>query len=254
MSSAPFPPPSSTLDSAEVRRFARLAGEWWDPRGKFRQLHQVGPARLTFMRDCLSRHFQGAAAQPLAGLTVLDIGCGGGLISEPLVRMGGQVTAIDPAEENIEAARRHAASQNLAISYRTGRAEDLLAEGVSFDAVICLEVVEHIPDPQAFLHTCANLVRPGGLMILSTLNRTLKSYALAIIGAEYLLRWLPAGTHQWDRFITPDELARYAASAGLMALELRGLVYNPFAGQWSLSADTDVNYLAAAAKPPRRGR
>jgi 2-polyprenyl-6-hydroxyphenyl methylase/3-demethylubiquinone-9 3-methyltransferase len=247
------PPPSSTLDSAEVHRFAQIAGEWWDPHGKFRQLHRMGPARLTFIRDCLLRHFKrgAGAGPPLTGLTVLDIGCGGGLISEPLARMGGRVTAIDPAEENIEAARRHAEPQGLAISYHAGRVEDLLSESPAFDAIVCLEVLEHVPDPQVFLNVCASLVRPGGVLILSTLNRTLKAYALAIVGAEYILRWLPAGTHQWERFVTPEELARYLASAGLGAVEFRGLVYSPFTDRWSLSTDTDVNYLAAAAKPPR---
>jgi 2-polyprenyl-6-hydroxyphenyl methylase/3-demethylubiquinone-9 3-methyltransferase len=245
--------PSGTLDTTEVDRFAQLAGEWWDPYGKFRQLHRMGPARLTFIRDCLSRHFKRDAGtgSPLTGLAVLDIGCGGGLISEPLARMGGRVTAIDPAEANIEAARRHAEAQVLAIRYHAGRVEDLLAEGAIFDAIVCLEVLEHVPDPQGFLNTCGRLVRPGGALILSTLNRTLKAYALAIVGAEYILRWLPAGTHQWERFITPEELARFLTSAGLAALEFRGLVYNPFTDRWSLSTDTDVNYLAAAAKPLR---
>jgi 2-polyprenyl-6-hydroxyphenyl methylase / 3-demethylubiquinone-9 3-methyltransferase len=251
MAPTPFTPRSSTLDAAEVSRFARFAAEWWDPHGKFRQLHQLGPERLTFIRDCIVRQFKRDAGvpQPLDGLTVVDIGCGGGLVSEPLVRMGGRVTAIDPAEENIEAARRHAAPQGLAIAYRAARAEDLLAEGAFFDVVVCLEVLEHVPDVQAFLNTCARLVRPGGLLILSTLNRTFKAYALAIVGAEYILRWLPAGTHQWDRFVTPQELASAMANAGLVPLEFRGLVYNPFTDRWSLSADTDVNYLAAAAKP-----
>jgi 2-polyprenyl-6-hydroxyphenyl methylase / 3-demethylubiquinone-9 3-methyltransferase len=246
-------PSSSTLDSAEVRRFARLASEWWDPHGRFRQLHRLGPARLAFIRDCLIGHFRrsAGAAQPLAELAVVDVGCGGGLISEPLARMGARVTAIDPAEENIEAARRHAETQGLAIHYRTGSAEDLVTEGVLFDALVCLEVLEHVPDPRAFLNTCASLLRQGGVMILSTLNRTLKAYALAILGAEYILRWLPAGTHQWERFITPDELARDLTRVGLVPLEFRGLVYSPFTDRWSLSADTDVNYLAAAAKPQR---
>jgi 2-polyprenyl-6-hydroxyphenyl methylase/3-demethylubiquinone-9 3-methyltransferase len=245
--------PSGTLDTAEVDRFAQLAGEWWDPGGKFRQLHRMGPARLTFVRDCLSRHFKrnAGAGPPLTGLSVIDIGCGGGLISEPLARMGGHVTAIDPAEANVEAARRHAEQQGLAISYRAGRAEDLLAEGAAFDAIVCLEVLEHVPDPQRFLNACARLMHPGGALILSTLNRTLKAYALAIVGAEYILRWLPAGTHRWERFITLEELTRFLTSAGLEVLEFRGLVYNPLSDQWSLSTDTDVNYLAAAAKPPR---
>jgi 2-polyprenyl-6-hydroxyphenyl methylase/3-demethylubiquinone-9 3-methyltransferase len=163
--------------------------------------------------------------------------------------MGARVTGLDPAVENIEAARRHAAGQGLDIEYRSGRVEELAAEGLTFDAVVCLEVVEHVPDPGAFLKACAALVRPGGLMLLSTLNRTIKAYLLAIVGGEYVLRWLPVGTHQWDRFITPDELARYLRAAGLEAPVVRGLVYNPLSDVWSVGADTDVNYLASSAKP-----
>jgi 2-polyprenyl-6-hydroxyphenyl methylase/3-demethylubiquinone-9 3-methyltransferase len=177
------------------------------------------------------------------------VGCGGGLIAEPLTRLGARVTGLDPAAETIEAARRHAAGQGLAIDYRAGRIEDLAAEGATFDAVVCLEVVEHVPDPAAFLKTAAALVRPGGLMLLSTINRTMKAYLLAIIGAEYVLRWLPVGTHQWDRFVTPDELARYLQAAGLGRTALKGLVYNPLSDVWSLADDTDVNYLASATKP-----
>ena len=240
-----------TLDTEEIDRFARLASEWWDPRGKFRALHRIGPARLGFLRDGMLRHFgrsQGGM-RPLEGLRVLDVGCGGGLICEPLARLGGSVTGLDPAMENIEAATRHAGGQGLEIDYRTGRVEDLEAAGQTFDAVVCLEVLEHVPDPGAFLKSCAALVRPGGLMLLSTLNRTIKAYLLAIVGGEYVLRWLPVGTHQWDRFITPDELARYLRAAGLSPPVVRGLVYSPLADTWSLGADTDVNYLASAAKP-----
>jgi 2-polyprenyl-6-hydroxyphenyl methylase/3-demethylubiquinone-9 3-methyltransferase len=244
---------AATLDPAEVDRFKRLASEWWDGNGKFRTLHQIGPARLTFLRDEMIRQFGGARAgglRPLEGLSVLDVGCGGGLVCEPLVRLGAGVTGIDPAAENIEAARHHAAGQRLAIEYRIARVEDLVAEGRLFDAVVCLEVVEHVPDAGAFLKACAALVRPGGLMLLSTINRTLKAYLLAIIGAEYVLRWLPAGTHSWERFVTPEELARHLQAAGLGVTATKGLVYSPLADSWSLSPDTDVNYLASAAKPP----
>src|SRR5215470_13010993 len=253
MQQAPQAKPSGTLDTEEIDRFARLSSEWWDARGKFRALHRIGPARLSFLRDAMVGHFGRRAGEaglrPLHGLSVLDVGCGGGLIAEPLARMGARVTGLDPAVENIEAARRHAAGQGLAIDYRAGRVEELTAAGWTFDAVVCLEVLEHVPDPGAFLAALANLVRPGGLMLLSTLNRTLKAYLFAIIGGEYVLRWLPVGTHQWERFITPDELGRYLRAAGLDAPTIRGLIYDPLADVWSLGADSDVNYLACAAKP-----
>jgi 2-polyprenyl-6-hydroxyphenyl methylase/3-demethylubiquinone-9 3-methyltransferase len=253
MQQAPQANASGTLDAQEIDRFARLSSEWWDPRGKFRALHRIGPARLTFLRDEMVRHFGRQAGagglRPLNGMSVVDVGCGGGLIAEPLARMGACVTGLDPAVENIEAARRHAAGQGLDIDYRAGRVEELAAEGLAFDAVVCLEVVEHVPDPGVFLAACAALVRPHGLLLLSTLNRTLKAYLLAIIGGEYVLRWLPVGTHRWERFITPDELSGYLRAAGLEAPTIRGLIYNPIADVWSLGADTDVNYLASASKP-----
>lgn len=242
---------AATLDPDEVDRFRRLASEWWDANGKFRTLHLIGPARMTFLRDALVGHFRrvgGEGLRSLEGLAILDIGCGGGLVCEPLARLGATVTGIDPGDDNVEAARRHAAGQGLAIDYRAARVEDLVAEGSLFDAVACLEVVEHVPDPAAFLKLCAGLVRPGGLMLLSTINRTFKAYLLAIVGAEYVLRWLPVGTHQWERFVTPDELARHVQAAGLAAPAFKGLVYSPMADAWSLSDDTDVNYFAAAAK------
>ena len=185
----------------------------------------------------------------LDGLQILDIGCGGGLVSEPLARLGARVTGIDPSPETIAAASTHAAAQNLTIDYRAIRAEDLASTGQTFDVVTCLEVVEHVPDVSAFLAVAASLVRPGGMLVLSTLNRTLKSYALAIIGAEYVLRWVPVGTHQWQRFVTPDELDKIVTNIGLKTDTPRGLVFNPLADTWSLSTDTDVNYFLAAHKP-----
>ena len=241
-----------TLDKGEIDRFSAIASEWWDPKGKFRPLHQIGPVRLAYVRSELVRHFgrPERSLKPLTGLSLLDIGCGGGLISEPLARLGARVTAIDPAEKNIHAARLHAEPQGLDIDYRAVRAEDLVAEGLQFDAVVCLEVVEHVPDVTAFLTICAKLVRPGGIMVLSTINRTLKSFALAIVGAEYVLRWLPVGTHQWDRFVTPAELERHVAAAGLRMGPPEGMIYNPLTDRWSLARDTDVNYLASAVRPP----
>jgi 2-polyprenyl-6-hydroxyphenyl methylase/3-demethylubiquinone-9 3-methyltransferase len=240
-----------TLDAEEVERFSRLASEWWNPRGKFRPLHQIGPPRLSFIRDSAVERFgrDAKALRPLSGLTAVDIGCGGGLVSEPLARMSATVTAIDPAEKNIAIAKAHAEGQGLTIDYRAARVEDLVAEGRSFDIVACLEVVEHVPDPAKFVRECAALVAPGGLAVFSTLNRTLKAWALAIVGAEYVLGWLPRGTHQWDRFITTDELAGYVKAAGLDDVRFEGITYNPLQDVWSRSPNTDVNYLMSATKP-----
>lgn len=240
-----------TLDPAEVERFGRIASEWWDLNGKFRPLHKIGPARLSFILEHMTQHFHLPAQglKRLDGRTVLDIGCGGGLVCEPLARLGASVTGLDPAPENIEAARRHADTHDLTITYRAGRVEDLIAERAIFDAVLCLEVIEHVPDVRAFLGQCAALVRPGGLMVVSTINRTLKAYFLAIVGAEYILRWLPVGTHQWERFVTPDEISAHLHAIGLQAPAFKGLVYDPIADRWSLSDDTGVNYMAAAARP-----
>lgn len=254
MSSAEQRPSSATLDESEVRQFGRIAAEWWDPHGKFRMLHRIAPARLQYLRDQIVRHFPPSTSgvKVLSGLTVLDIGCGGGLVSEPLARLGAHVTGIDPSPENIAAAGAHASGQGLPISYRAARVEDLAAEGATFDVVLCLEVVEHVPDVAAFLATCASLVRPGGLMLVSTLNRTLRSWALAIVGAEYVLRWLPAGTHQWDRFVRPQELSRHLQAAGLEPAGFEGMIYDPLRDEWRLASDTAINYFAAAAKPAAR--
>lgn len=247
------PADDATLDAEEVRRFSRIASEWWDPLGKFRPLHQIGPPRLTFIRDAAVEHFRTDAKslRPLAGLTALDIGCGGGLVSEPLCRMGAKVTGIDPSARNIAIAKAHAEPQGLAIDYRAQRVEELAEAGETYDVVACLEVVEHVPDVGKFITECARVVRPGGLVIFSTLNRTMKSWALAIVGAEYVLGWLPRGTHQWDRFVTPDEMKDYAIAAGLSAPRFDGITYNPFQDRWSLAPDTDVNYLVSLVKPDR---
>ena len=245
------PRTGSTLDPQEVARFSNQAAEWWNPTGKFRPLHQIGPPRLSFIRSAAETHFKldTKAVRALSGLTVLDVGCGGGLIAEPMARLGASVTGIDPSERNIAIAKGHAEPQGLMIDYRAQRIEDLVASGERFDIVTCLEVVEHVPDVGAFIAECGKVLRPGGLIVFSTINRTLKAWALAIVGAEYVLRWLPRGTHQWDRFVTPEELTRHCIDAGLAAPRLEGMIYNPLRDVWTLAPDTDVNYLASTAKP-----
>lgn len=247
------PPGGGTLDPEEVERFSRLAAQWWDPTGKFRPLHQIGPPRLSFIRDHAVEHFQRdlRALKPLSGLTALDIGCGGGLIAEPLARMGAAVTGIDPAERNIAIAKGHAEPQGLQINYRAVRVEDLVARGETFDLVTCLEVIEHVPDVPAFIDQCARVVRPGGIIFFSTINRNLKAWALAIVGAEYVLRWLPKGTHQYERLVTPEEMTAACTAAGLTVPRLEGMTYNPLRDTWSRHpTDTGVNYLAVSTKPP----
>jgi 2-polyprenyl-6-hydroxyphenyl methylase/3-demethylubiquinone-9 3-methyltransferase len=240
----------TAIDQDHVARFAKLAGEWWDAHGPFRPLHQINPVRLTFIRDQLCCRFgrDPKAASSLSGLAVLDIGCGGGLVSEPLARLGAEVTGIDPAADTIEVAKVHAKGAGLKITYKAITAEALADQGKTFDAVLLLEVIEHVWDVPAFLRRVAPLVKPGGIMILSTLNRTLKAYALAIVGAEFILRWIPVGTHQWERFVRPEELKAALRGAGLDLADTRGMVYSPLADEWSLSADTDVNYFATASR------
>ena len=241
----------ATLDPSEVERFSKLAAEWWNPQGKFRPLHQIGPPRLSFIRDEVIGHFRldPKVLRPLEGLSVLDIGCGGGLVSEPMSRMGGKVTGIDPSEKNIAIAGLHSKAQGVDVNYRAVRIEDVVAGGELFDVIVCLEVVEHIPDVEAFIKECARAVKPGGLVIFSTINRTFKAWALAIVGAEYVLGWLPRGTHQWERFVKPNELSQFCKNAGLGAPSFSGMIYQPLKDVWVLNPDTDVNYLAACAKP-----
>ena len=234
----------------EVARFDALGDEWWDPEGPMAPLHRLGPARIEWLRDTIAGHFRrsGAGALPLAGLRLLDIGCGGGLLSEPLSRLGAEVVGLDPAPASIAVARAHAEATGARPSYRVGTVEDLAREGETFDAALAMEVVEHVADVGAFVAAAASLVRPGGLFALSTLNRTLKSFALAIVGAEYVLRWLAPGTHRWEQFVTPDELAAALRAAGLRETQRRGLSYDPLRGEWRLSRDLGVNYFIAARK------
>ncbi|HWI27653.1 MAG TPA: bifunctional 2-polyprenyl-6-hydroxyphenol methylase/3-demethylubiquinol 3-O-methyltransferase UbiG [Stellaceae bacterium] len=242
---------ASTVDRDEVGRFARLAQTWWEPEGEFRPLHKLNPVRLAFIRDRLGAHFarDARSVRPFAGLSLLDIGCGGGLVSEPLARLGFAVTGIDAGEETLEAARGHAAETDIAVDYRRIAAEDLAAAGTQFDAVLALEVVEHVAAPELFLAAAARLVKPGGAFIAATINRTPKAFLFAILGAEYVLRWLPRGTHHWEKFLRPSELAAGLRPGGLALQEVSGLVYNPLADRWSLGRDLDVNYLLFATKP-----
>jgi len=241
-----------SIDEAEIAKFAAMAEAWWDPAGKFRPLHRVNPVRLAFIRDRLCARFgrDAKAVKPLEGLKLLDVGCGGGLLCEPLARLGAAVTGLDAAEKNIRIASLHAAESGLAIDYRHGSVEEL-AEGTQrFDAVLTMEVVEHVADVAGFLVAAAQLVRPGGVMFLSTLNRTPKAFLMAIVGAEYVLRWLPRGTHDWRRFLRPSELAAGLRRAGLEVEELAGVAYNPLTDAWRLAPrDLDVNYMMLAVKP-----
>src|SRR5882672_2568907 len=255
MSETSHLPRSSTVDSAEVERFSRIADEWWDTKGKFAPLHRVNPVRIGYIRDRAARHWSRDAlsGQPLSGLSVLDIGCGGGLLSEPMTRLGAAVTGIDAAARNIGVANLHAEKQGLRIDYRQGAAETLAQAGAQFDIVLALEIVEHVADAPLFLKSCGRLVKPGGLLFLSTLNRTAKAWLLAIAGAEYLLGWLPRGTHDWNKFLKPSEVANGLREGGVEAQEIVGVVYNPLSRAWSLSKrDLDVNYMLYGTAPSSR--
>jgi len=247
----PADAPAPSVDPREVARFSAMAAEWWDRDGKFRPLHRLNPVRLAYIRDNLIAHFdrKSAGARPLAGLRLLDIGCGGGLIAEPLTRLGAEVTGIDASDTNIGVARAHAADMGLAIEYRTAAAEDLAADGKRFDVVLCLEIVEHVADLDGFIAAASRLVRPGGVLIVATLNRTPQSYLFAIVGAEYVLRWLPRGTHDWEKFVRPSELAAFLRRNGLAVRDLSGVVYSPLSGTWRIGRDLGVNYLCCAARP-----
>ncbi|WP_420346479.1 bifunctional 2-polyprenyl-6-hydroxyphenol methylase/3-demethylubiquinol 3-O-methyltransferase UbiG [Pelagibius sp.] len=242
---------TASVDPDEIAKFTAMAEAWWDPDGKFRPLHRFNPVRLGYIRDKLCSHFDRdpTAERPLEGLRILDVGCGGGLLSEPMARLGAAVTGLDAAEKNIRIARLHAAESRLEIDYRHGSVEDLAAAGAAFDAVLNMEVVEHVADVGSFLGASAAVVRPGGIMVVATLNRTPKSFLLAIVGAEYVLRWLPRGTHDWRRFLRPSELAGDLRAGGLEIAEMTGVAFNPLTDSWRLAPrDLDVNYMVLATK------
>lgn len=242
----------STIDAGEVERFSALAAEWWNPNGKFRPLHKFNPIRLAYVRDQVAARFgrDSHQARPFEGLRILDIGCGGGLLCEPMARLGAEVVGADASETNIEVARLHAAEAGVKIDYRATTAETLADAGEKFDVVLNMEVIEHVSDPQLYITKCAELVKPDGIMFVATINRTLKALGLAIIGAEYVLRWLPRGTHQFAKFVRPEELELLLANAGMVITDRTGVVYSPLADRWQRSSDMDVNYMVLTEKQP----
>ena len=240
----------TTIDESEVERFSAMAAEWWNPRGKFRPLHKFNPVRLAYIRDQVAARFgrDPNVARPFEGLRFLDIGCGGGLLCEPMARLGAEVVGVDPSETNIEVARLHAAESGVAIDYRATTAEALADAGETFDVILNMEVVEHVADMDLFIGKCGEMLKPGGIMFVATINRTLKALGLAILGAEYVLRWLPRGTHQFGKLVRPEELESALNAAGMTVADRTGVVYNPIADRWQRSKDIDVNYMVLAKK------
>ena len=245
------PASNPSVDPGEIAKFSAMAAEWWDPAGKFAPLHKFNPVRLGFIRDTAAAHFDRdpKSLRPFEGLTLLDIGCGGGLLSEPMARLGFAVTGADASEKNVRTAQTHAEAGGLPVTYRATTAETLAGEGLLFDVILNMEVVEHVADLPAFLAACATMVKPGGLMFVATLNKTLKSLTLAKIGAEYVLGWLPRGTHDWSRFIPPNVLQALLEETRLNILKKQGVAFDPLGWDWKLSSDMDVNYMLVATKP-----
>lgn len=240
----------TTIDQAEVDRFSAMAAEWWDPTGKFKPLHKFNPVRIEYIRNKVAAKFgrDPKAHHPLAGLRVLDIGCGGGLLSEPMARMGASVIGADASEKNIGIARTHAEQSGVIVDYRAVTAEALAADDEKFDVVLNMEVVEHVSDVPFFIETCASMVKPGGMMFVATINRTMKAAALAIFGAEYVLKWLPRGTHQYEKLVRPEEIETPLNAAGMNVVDRTGVFFSPFTNQWNLSRDMDVNYMLVAER------
>ena len=243
---------TNTVDDAEIAKFEAMAAEWWDLEGKFKPLHMLNPCRLDYITSQIAAEYGRDLSQPepFRGLRILDIGCGGGLLCEPMARLGATVVGVDAAAGNIPVAKIHAEQSGLTIEYRHGTAEALAADGEQFDVVLNMEVVEHVADPLGYLTACQQLLKSGGLHICSTLNRNPKSYMMAIIGAEHVMRWLPKGTHEWSKFITPDELFELLSNAGLTPVDRKGFQFNPIMWDWRISEkDLSVNYVTAALKP-----
>ena len=241
----------TTINDEEVAKFSAMAEEWWDPKGKFRPLHKFNPVRLAYIRDKAIGHFSRDIGQlrPLQGLRILDIGCGGGLLCEPMARLGATVVGADASERNVGIARLHAAQSGLDIDYRATTAEALAASGERYDIVLNMEVVEHVDNVPLYMKSCADLVAPGGLLFTATINRTLRARAFAIFAAENVLRWLPRGTHSYEKFLTPDEIAALVERNGLKVVDRTGVVYHPLADEWRPSRDMGINYMVLAARP-----
>lgn len=241
----------STINDAEIAKFTAMAEAWWDPKGKFKPIHKFNPVRLSYIREAVLGHFRrdGGAMRPFEALRILDVGCGGGLLSEPMARLGATVTGIDAAERNIGIARLHAEQSGVSVNYRTTTSEALAAEGEQFDLVLNMEVVEHVDNVPLYMKSCADLVAPGGLMLTATLNRTARALAFAVFGAEYVLGWLPRGTHDWKKFLSPDEIRALLTRNGLTVIDETGIVYHPLADEWRKSRDLAINYMMLAEKP-----
>ncbi len=240
----------NTIDQNEINNFSSLADKWWDPDGPFKPLHNLNPTRIHYIKDKLIGHYSidPNNLKPLQNLRILDIGCGGGLLSEPMARLGANVVGVDPSEKNIKIAKTHSNQSKLNIDYINSTAEQLVEWGETFDVILNMEVIEHVSNIETFLSSCHSLIKPGGIMFIATLNRTLKSYFFAIVGAEYILRWLPKGTHDWNKFVKPSELREFCSNSGFINIDFKGMIYNPLRNNWSIGSDLSVNYIGNLAK------